>query len=108
MVAPDEPVPLSADDVAALVRGEMPEERIEKLLSAREVRIDREPPEEQRSQLERPGVSGRPEKPDAPIEISDEELEALSLAREVEAVNKRLEALHRGEADDSGEGGRRQ
>jgi hypothetical protein len=99
MVAPDEPVPLSADDVAALVRGEMPDERIEKLLSAREVRVEAEPPEAQRPQRERPEEAERPEEP---MEISEEELKALSTGREVEAVNKRLEELRRDAGGDSG------
>lgn len=101
MVAPDEPVPLSADEVAALVRGEMPEERIEKILAAREVRVDAEPSEAQRPRRE------QPEKPEAPIEISEEELEALSTGREVEDVNKRLEQLRGEGGDDDSGGGRR-
>ncbi len=101
MVAPDEPVPLSADDVAALVRGEMPDERIEKILAAREVRVDAEPPEVQRPQHE------QPERPEEPIEISDAELKALSTGRKVEAVNKRLEELRGDGGDDSGGGRRR-
>ncbi len=99
MVAPDEPIPLSADDVAALVRGEMPEERIDKLLSAREVRVEAEPHEPHPPQRERLEEVERPEEP---MEISNEELKALSTGREVEAVNKRLEELRRDTGGGSG------
>jgi hypothetical protein len=72
------PVPLSEDEVAALVRGQMPDERIASILASKLQRADVAPPEG-------PGAAA------APIDVSAEELAALAAGRDVEAVNARLE-----------------
>ena len=72
------PVPLTGDEVAALVRGQMPAEHLARILEAKPVPVG--------PRGERPGKAKR-----GPVDLTGAELTALATGNAPEKVRSRLE-----------------